>query len=241
MNHFRSVTIAAVALSLLGSLLSPVAADERHRDERHRDERQRYERHFDSAPRREHGYVLDRRYHHDRYYPPRGYVVDAPPRGYHIVRHGGVPYYYYGGIWYRPSGPRFVVVIPPIGVVVPVLPPFYTTIWVGGAPYYYADGTYYAWRAQDNGYAVVAPPAESDVTTLPPDQEQQLYIYPKKGQSEEQQADDRYECHRWAVTQTGFDPTQPPTTGSPSQYAAERADYQRAMKACLDARGYSVR
>jgi YMGG-like Gly-zipper len=35
----------------------------------------------------------------------------------------------------------------------------------------------------------------------------QLYVYPLKQQSSEQQDRDRYECHRWAVQQTGFDPS----------------------------------
>jgi hypothetical protein len=35
----------------------------------------------------------------------------------------------------------------------------------------------------------------------------ELYIHPNKGQSSEQQSRDRYDCHRWAVQQTGFDPT----------------------------------
>lgn len=34
----------------------------------------------------------------------------------------------------------------------------------------------------------------------------QLYIYPNKGQHEEQQAKDRYECYQWAVKNTGVDP-----------------------------------
>jgi Glycine-zipper domain len=34
-----------------------------------------------------------------------------------------------------------------------------------------------------------------------------LYIYPLKKQSTEQQNKDRYECHSWAVQQTGFDPS----------------------------------
>ncbi len=38
---------------------------------------------------------------------------------------------------------------------------------------------------------------------------QSLIIYPSKGQSEKQQSRDRYECHTWAVKQTGFDPTNP--------------------------------
>ena len=35
----------------------------------------------------------------------------------------------------------------------------------------------------------------------------QQYVYPQKGQSAEQQKKDEYECHGWAVKQTGFDPT----------------------------------
>ncbi|MCZ6770397.1 MAG: hypothetical protein O7G83_00235, partial [Proteobacteria bacterium] len=38
---------------------------------------------------------------------------------------------------------------------------------------------------------------------------QGLMIYPSKGQSQQQQSRDRYECHTWAVQQTGFDPTNP--------------------------------
>lgn len=36
---------------------------------------------------------------------------------------------------------------------------------------------------------------------------QDLFVYPSQGQSQEQQSRDRYECHMWAVQQTGFDPT----------------------------------
>jgi len=35
-----------------------------------------------------------------------------------------------------------------------------------------------------------------------------VYFYPTKGQSEQQQERDRYECYLWAVKQTGFDPGQ---------------------------------
>lgn len=45
---------------------------------------------------------------------------------------------------------------------------------------------------------------------------QDLYVYPAKGQSDEQLARDRYECHSWAVSESDFDPTllgdQMPTT-----------------------------
>jgi YMGG-like Gly-zipper len=42
------------------------------------------------------------------------------------------------------------------------------------------------------------------------------YIYPSKGQSAQQQDRDRYECHTWAVQQTGFDPTKPQATQAQS-------------------------
>jgi uncharacterized protein HemX len=42
-----------------------------------------------------------------------------------------------------------------------------------------------------------------------------LYIYPNKGQSPEQQSRDRYDCHLWAVQQTGFDPTRARASSPP--------------------------
>jgi hypothetical protein len=41
-----------------------------------------------------------------------------------------------------------------------------------------------------------------------------LYVYPSKGQSQAQQDKDNYECHTWAVSQSGFDPSKPQTTAS---------------------------
>lgn len=37
----------------------------------------------------------------------------------------------------------------------------------------------------------------------------QQFVYPAKGQSPDQQKKDEYECHQWAVKQTGYDPTKP--------------------------------
>ena len=183
--------------------------------------------------------VLDNRWHHERYYPRRGVEVDVVPRGAFVSPQWRGGYYFHEGVWYRPHGPRFVVVAPPLGFVVPFLPPFYTTLWIGGFPYYYADDAYYAWRPERRGYEVVnPPPSEDQVSEKPPSDD--IFIYPKNGQSEAQQATDRYECHRWAVEQTGYDPTRP-QDGTPSAIGARRGDYQRAMGACLDGRGYSVK
>jgi hypothetical protein len=120
------------------------------------------------------------------------------------------------------------------------LPFYYQTIWVGGYPYYYADGTYYAPTA--DGYMTVNPP-QGAVNQVPPSAPsvERLFIYPRKGQSEELQARDRYECHRWAVSQTHYDPTQPNSGVPGTQLNQMRADYQRAMGACLDGRGYTMK
>jgi opacity protein-like surface antigen len=67
-----------------------------------------------------------------------------------------------------------------------------------------------------------------------------VHAYPKNGQTQEQQWADRYDCHRWAKTQTGFDPTQPAGGVPPSENASRREGYRRAMTACLEGRGYTV-
>jgi hypothetical protein len=183
---------------------------------------------------------FDGRFDHDHYYPPRGYVVPRPPRDSIVVQHYDRRYWYGGGAWYAPRGPRFVVVGPPFGAFVSVLPPFYTTVWFGGLPYYYANDSYYLWREQRRAYEVVEPPPQAQATTEPPAVED-VYVYPKNGQSAEQQAQDRYECHRWAADQTGFDPTRPSGGVAVEQARAKREEYFRAMTACLEGRGYSAK
>jgi hypothetical protein len=187
-----------------------------------------------------HGQVLDSRYNHGRYYPQVGAVRPALPEGYRPYYRGGNRFYFSGGIWYAPHGPGFVVVRPPAGLVISVLPPYYSTVWIAGLPYYYANNVYYSWQPDQNGYTVVDPPDDADSPSAPPDAAQQdLIIYPKNGQSKDQQAADQYECHSWAKSQTGFDPTQP-GGGAPGGVAMNRSNYDRAMSACLQARGYQV-
>lgn len=188
---------------------------------------------------------LDNRYSHNHYYPVRGGVVrELPEHAVTFTRPEG-RFFYSGGVWYAPRAGGFVVVGAPIGLFVPILPPFYTTLWIGGFPYYYANETYYMWDAEQNGYEVVAPPNDQGASTEapppPPPQGDQMFVYPQNGQSEQQQAQDKYECHRWASSQTGFDPTQPAGGVPPEQLGGRRSDYQRAMIACLQGRGYSAR
>lgn len=53
--------------------------------------------------------------------------------------------------------------------------------------------------------ACVTPPPR--VMSVPAPQPQRLFVYPNNGQTAEQTDRDRYECHLWAVQQTGVDPS----------------------------------
>ena len=125
-----------------------------------------------------------------------------------------------------------------LGLYFATLPYYYSTYWWGGVPYYYADNTYYRWNGAVGQYETVAPPAgiETQAGTSAAGASD-LIAYPKNGQSEEQLGKDKFECHRWAVGQTGFDPTQPGGGAAPGN----RSNYLRAQAACLEGRGYSVK
>jgi hypothetical protein len=64
-----------------------------------------------------------------------------------------------------------------------------------------------------------------------------VFLYPKNGQSSDQQAHDRYDCYRFAVAQSGFDPMR--AGGTPA--GETQSDYERAQSACFEARGYTSR
>ncbi len=157
--------------------------------------------------------------------------------------------YGYGYGWFWPSLA--------VGLAVATLPFGYNTTYYGGAPYYYYDNVYY--RPAPAGYVVVerpvegyvsgyvAPPAPAPVVAAPPvlngpapvytQQEKtgQLFAYPRNGQSSTTATFDRIECEKWGTQQTGFQPGQSPET------AGKRSDYQRAVAACLEGRGYTVK
>jgi hypothetical protein len=148
--------------------------------------------------------------------------------------HGG---YWGGGFWPAAFwGASFAWFLP-------VLPYGYATYWYGGIPYYYANDVYYTWDPSYEGYVATDPPpvsggaaAPADAAAAQPGAPQapesagaggQLFMYPKNGQSDEQQSTDRRECQQWAASQSG-----------PS--GAQAPDYRRAMAACAEGRGYSV-
>jgi hypothetical protein len=55
--------------------------------------------------------------------------------------------------------------------------------------------------------ACVTPPPRVYRAPAPPPAPQRVFVYPANGQSPEQTDRDRYECHIWAVQQTGVDPS----------------------------------
>ncbi len=128
-----------------------------------------------------------------------------------------------------------------------MLPLAYATYWYDSVPYYYANDVYYTWNPEYQGYTATDPPPVDQTATdvgvdasggpaVAPgsaggspgaDVGAQLFMYPKNGQSQEQQSADKRECQQWAVDHAGAD-------------AANASDYRRAMMACVEGRGYSA-
>jgi uncharacterized protein YcfJ len=72
---------------------------------------------------------------------------------------------------------------------------------------------------------------------VPAAAQKKLYIFPKDGQSEEQQQRDQGECHTWAVKQTGYNPSEE----GPSAQAQTRSEAGGAVKgAAVGAAGGAV-
>ena len=184
------------------------------------------------APR---GQYWDGAHGHGHYYPAPGFAVRVPPPHAHVVMWSGSRYAFHEGVWYGPAAHGYVVVRPPYGVVVPALPLFATAVIVGGLTYMYCNGAYYR-GVVSGGYEVVPPPIAPGGEPIPA----KVFVYPRQGQTAEQQATDEYECHRWAVSQSGFDPTGGPT-GAAGGDPSRGGDYQRARSACLEGRGYTLR
>lgn len=167
-----------------------------------------------SAAARSRGAVPDNRYNHGYYYPPRGGWVRALPPGYRPYYYRGRPYYFHDGVWFEPRAGGFFIIRPPVGLQVM------------------------------NTYQVVGRPAGAEAPESPPLSDTTAgtsFVYPRNGQSPEQQATDRYECHTWSRGQTGFDPSEPGGDANSNEYASRSGEYRRAMNACLEGRGYSVR
>jgi hypothetical protein len=187
------------------------------------------------------------------YGPGFAWFLPVLPFGYATYWWGGNPYYYYDGGYYSwdPDYNGYVATDPP---------PVADTASSSGT-----DEAPPAEDAQSQSYDVqpqtYAPPPSNpnNVETAPPQSGPQLrsqpleaapapttprnfsggvsdvIAYPRNGQSEQQTSTDKFACHNWSVAQTGFDPQRS------MNLQGTAMDYRRAMEACLDARGYTVR
>ena len=81
-------------------------------------------------------------------------MVDALPRGHLRVPYRGGEYFFHD--WYRPDGPRYVLVVPPAGAR--PQPAALCGAGLAGQLYFLAAGTYYLWHADTREYEVVSPP-----------------------------------------------------------------------------------
>ncbi|CAA0079450.1 Uncharacterised protein [Halioglobus japonicus] len=172
------------------------------------------------------------------HYPAIGEQVRAVPPNARSIKVNRQSYRYHNGSFYRP-GPSgaYVVVQAPIGASVDALAPGYISFGIGPSRYFFANFTYYMWNEDRTAYVVVEKPqgAETAMAAQQESSSADIYVYPNKAQSTEQQGRDRYECYLWAVKQSAYDPV------AGEADAARASDYQRALAACLEGRGYTVR
>ena len=153
----------------------------------------------------------------------------------HIIV-GGHSYYYDTGVYYRPFGSSYIVVSAPIGAFVRTLPLGFIAFSIGLSTYYHVNDTFYSWDEDRAGYRVVEKPAKAEESIQQATQGR-LVIYPNDGQDDEQQAKDRYECHRWASNESGIDPSL-----EENEFDERDEDiYRRSIAACLEGRQYAVR
>ncbi|MGE8187263.1 DUF6515 family protein [Pseudomonas sp. NPDC086278] len=164
-----------------------------------------------------------------------GHVIDRFPDRDYRVPYGGRDYFYSGGYWYRPQGPRYVVVQPPRGIRVSYLPNYAREVWIGGSLFFLAAGSYYAYQANTQDYVVVEP--QGQPLPQPSSNGYDVEAYPANGQSPQQVSQDGYECSQYAVQQSRFDPRT--ATYRPDQSVVQA--YRQAQGNCLASRGYQVK
>jgi hypothetical protein len=170
--------------------------------------------------------------------PPFGIVIPLLPFGYSTLWLGREPYYYADEVYYvRVPGGFRVVAPPPADKIVveepqqPLIAGVSTPVAVPVSPPV-APPPSTAPPPTPQPKAVPTPGSQQPSSATPTDN---LFIYPKNGQTATQITFDRIECDRWAIGQTGYEPSQPAVN------PGRRADFMRAAAACLEGRGYHVK
>lgn len=151
----------------------------------------------------------------------------------------GVPYYYYNDAYYTwsPAADGYVATDPPpVAAGTDAAVPPADVAGAVPAP----DGMAAApdaSTATSSNESVATPDDYGTAAPIPPGQfalgrpgtgayQDHVFAYPSRGQSEQQQSQDRAACDQWAAAQAGG------TAGD---------DFRRALIACFEGRGYSAR
>jgi len=174
--------------------------------------------------------------------PPIGLVVATLPSFATAVTGSAGLYFYANDTYYRPR--------PDLGGYEVVNDPVDSAPAGSNAPMMAAPGApASALAVPASAAAMTAAMAPASMAAAPgsfaapaamqmPSKSQTVSLFPNNGQTSEQQARDRYDCYRFALAQTGFDPLHPKggaPTGSPQEAA-----YDQVRTACLQGRGYTV-
>jgi hypothetical protein len=202
--------------------------------------------------------------------PPIGIVVPTLPTFSTILAQGGATYLYANDTYYRPRPDLdgYEVVNEPeglpqagpgalVGGQLPGATPATPVASKSAAPSAVTDtGTTRTTAA--GPVPVTAPTASTPPTAsasptasaLPtgppassfgPPNAPKVFYYPTNSQTPDQQARDRDECYRFAVSQSGFDPTRSASAAPAASGDVPQSDYERAQSACFEARGYARR
>lgn len=129
------------------------------------------------------------------------------------------------------------MVQPPYGIRVSIIPSYAREVWVGSSLFFLAAGSYYAYQPATQDYIVVEPPATMvQPAPQPVSNGYDVVAYPANGQTPAQIDQDRYDCYRWAVDQSHFDPAHIAYAPAPAVVQT----YRQAEGNCLNSRGYQV-
>lgn len=166
-----------------------------------------------------------------------GHRIHILPNKHKSMTVRGIKYFYHAGVFYQRASAGFVVVTSPVGAHINALGRGFISFQVGARRYFHVNATYYIRDKKTKEYIVIDKPkgAPGQLVAANKPTSGKIFIYPRENQKKAKQGQDRYECHLWAVEKSGLDP-------SHSEYLTEdKGDYHRAITACLEGRGYTVR
>jgi hypothetical protein len=102
---------------------------------------------------------------HSRHYVELGHGMRRLPDDYVRLVAGGVEFFFWEGMFFRPVSGQYVAVAAPVGAVVPVVPQGCAPLIVDGVTYYTINGITYMYTS--TGYQVVPPPRVVVVNPAP--------------------------------------------------------------------------